>query len=131
MKTKPRIRTPFDTEEYQGQKILGLSRTTPYTGLSLSELVSRHKRGLPIEMTAQTPIYDDDDVTYGVNPKTLDLADIEQLKLNNAEKIIQLKQKQKDEAKEAQKQRQDAENQRLAKEEEKLQELIRKNKEKL
>lgn len=82
------------------------SLTIPDQSMSMRELLERHTRGLDLGGISKEPIFEEEDMpTSGVNPKVLDLVDIENLKLENAQKIKDLQSK-------AQKHEQDKKNAR-------------------
>ena len=55
--------------------------------MSIKTIMERYAKGLPIA-NALSPIYEDDDMpSSGINPRTLDLVDIQELKRKNKEDI--------------------------------------------
>lgn len=80
--------TKFRTKYTPAQKSTGEvftkpSQTVPDQTMSVPEILSRYARGLPITM-GKVPIYDgEDDPFNGVNPKTLDLSEIHEIRLQN------------------------------------------------
>lgn len=67
------------------------SLTVPDQAMSMRTMIERYAKGLPIG-DAKEEIWDDDiDQTMGINPRTLDLVDLQEMKMNNEEKITKLK----------------------------------------
>jgi hypothetical protein len=63
------------------------SLTVPDQTMSMRTMIERYAKGLPIG-EGKEEIWDDDiDQTMGINPRTLDLVDIQELKLKNSEII--------------------------------------------
>ncbi len=73
------------------------SMTIPDETMSIREILHRHVRGLPIDgKDPKTAIWDDE--SNGVNPKTLDLTEIQEYKENaqkSYEKLVKKQQKRK------------------------------------
>lgn len=59
------------------------SLTVPDESMSLRLIISKYANGIPIS-NSKNPIYDDENESMGINPKTLDLVDIQLLKEQNA-----------------------------------------------
>jgi len=93
------FQTTFHRHEVAGEKNNLPSATVPDQTMSLRELISRYARGLPIN-GVKVPIYDehpeDDDLP---DPRTLDLAEREELALQYAEELANLKEQYKMKAK--------------------------------
>lgn len=69
------------------------SQTVPDQTMSMRELLERHAKGLGLE-NAKTAIYEEEgQQSSGINPKTLDLVDIQEISMNNEERIKELKTK--------------------------------------
>jgi hypothetical protein len=68
------------------------SLTIPDQTMSMRELIERHTSGLTLDV-GKTPIYDEDGTSQGINPKTLDLVDFQELSENNVEHIKTLSKK--------------------------------------
>lgn len=127
-----KVRTPFNYVPEKGKKTVGLSKTVPSQALSLRDIMDKHTRGIPVNVGINTPIYEDEEnPTNGIHPKSLDLADIEQLKRENAEYIKKLKLRKNEEDKEAETQRVANRKKQLEKQQEELIEALRKKQEKL
>lgn len=65
------------------------TQTVPDDTMSLREIISKYVNGIPIS-NARTPIYDEENESMGINPKTLDLVDIQHLKEENHKRIFEL-----------------------------------------
>lgn len=93
---KPTVWTPFNyrehPEKWLGQVFTLPSQTIPDQTMSMRELLERHTRGMDLGGIAKEGLFEDEenDPQHGINPKTLDLADIEQMKRENAERIKNL-----------------------------------------
>lgn len=77
---------PFNYKPYEGKIFTQPSMTVPDETMSIRELLSRHVNGLPVE-NGKVPLYDEDESSDGINPKTLDLTDWDELKRNAAATI--------------------------------------------
>lgn len=64
------------------------SLTVPNQTLSLRDLLSRHAMGLEVQQNV--PIYDEDGDSTGINPKTLDLVDIQDIKQYHQKQVEDL-----------------------------------------
>jgi len=69
------------------------SQTIPDQSLSIKEIMDRYAKGLPIG-GGLTPIYEEDE-TSGINPRTLDLVDLQEMKMHNEQRIKNLQEKDK------------------------------------
>ena len=67
------------------------SQTVPDQTMTIKEILERYAKGLPIGGGLE-PIYGEDD-TNGINPRTLDLVDIQEIKEFNKKNIAELKEK--------------------------------------
>jgi hypothetical protein len=67
------------------------SQTIPDQTMSIKEILERYAKGLPIGGGLE-PIYEEED-TLGINPKTLDLVDIQMIKEKNQKDLAYLKDK--------------------------------------
>lgn len=65
------------------------TQTVPDDTMSLRNIISKYAQGIPISST-KVPIYDEDNESLGINPKTLDLVDIQELKAQNQKKLREL-----------------------------------------
>ena len=67
------------------------SQTVPDQTMSIKEIIHRYAQGLPIG-GGLDPIYEEED-SNGINPRTLDLVDLQQIKEHNKKNISELKDK--------------------------------------
>lgn len=67
------------------------SQTVPDQTMSIKEILERYAKGLPIGGGLE-PIYEEED-TNGINPRTLDLVDLQEIKEYNKNNIEELKKK--------------------------------------
>jgi hypothetical protein len=67
------------------------SQTVPDQAMSMKEILERYAKGLPIS-SGNEPIYEDEnEPTNGINPRTLDLVDLQEIKMNNEHTIEYLR----------------------------------------
>lgn len=59
------------------------SQTVPDQTMSIRQIMSRHVRGID-NSVVKTPIYQE---SSGVNPKTLDLVDVQEIRMEHQERI--------------------------------------------
>lgn len=84
-------------EQKPGKKFTQPSQTIPDQSLSVRTILERYASGLPIN-GSKSPIFEQtDEPTKGINPRTLDLVDIQQMQIDNKEEIERLKQQAQDE----------------------------------
>lgn len=88
MKIKNMLNVNQEEKIYKTFK--GVSKTIPDLSMSLHEILSRYSRGLSID-GEKTPIWDEEGLSMGIHPKTLDLVDIQRLNIENKEEIENLK----------------------------------------
>jgi len=67
------------------------SMTIPDQTMSMRTILDRYARGLPIGGTREGIFDDETETTRGINPKTLDLTDIQRLKEINVEQMEEVK----------------------------------------
>jgi hypothetical protein len=67
------------------------SQTIPDQTMSIKEIMERYAKGLPIG-GGLTPIYEEED-SMGINPKILDLVDIQAMSISNKNQIEHLQDK--------------------------------------
>lgn len=74
-----KILTPLNYHEnmYQGYQITEPSKTIPDQTLSIDQIMDRYAKGLPIGGINTAPIYDEE--SSGINYKTLDQVDIQEM----------------------------------------------------
>jgi hypothetical protein len=66
------------------------SQTIPDQTMSLKTILERYARGLPIEGQFKDPIYENDPDAMGIDIRSLDLVDRENLKDQNQQRINEL-----------------------------------------
>lgn len=91
--------TPYNYRGPQMEKNSGVSRTVPDLTLSMRQILERHGAGLPINPPRELVYDDEDDPTYYPDPRTLDLAEIQQMQADAENEIAAVKQKLNDLAK--------------------------------
>lgn len=99
------IKTYFNSVPYSGKVFTQPSLTVPDQTLSIREILDRYARGLPLEV--RTPIWDDnaDENDVMPDPRTLDLAERQQMAIDASNELEHLKLKMKEKyGKEKQKQ---------------------------
>ena len=80
-----KIKNPlnYDYRDYPGQFNTQPSQTLPDQTMSIKTIMERYAKGLPIA-NALDPIYEDEEnPSTGINPRTLDLVDLQDLKRKN------------------------------------------------
>lgn len=76
-----------------GQKFFNASLTEPDKALTPRQLLKRHAQGLSLE-GGRDPIFEEEGMeTSGINPRTLDLVDLQEMREANAKRVAELKQK--------------------------------------
>lgn len=70
----------------------GAHMTVPDMTLSIKQIQERHTRGLSVQ-GALEPIYSEIESSLGIDPRTLDLVDIQKWKLENNDLVLRLQQK--------------------------------------
>lgn len=66
------------------------SKTVPDQTMSIKTILERHTRGLDIP-EGKAPIYEEEDMpSNGINPKTLDLVDLENIARGNKQELERL-----------------------------------------
>lgn len=71
-------------------KEMGIDQTIPDQTMSLREIVTKHSHGMEIN-GMKTAIFDENAAAQGINIMTLDLVDLQELKILNNEEITRLK----------------------------------------
>lgn len=91
---KPNVQTQYTREKdvkQRRQSKFGLSQTVPDQAQQLSRIMDKYNVGVPT--SGYRPIYSEDlENDRGINPKTLDYVDIQNLKRENQNKIEQINQ---------------------------------------
>lgn len=88
MSTIPKFKTAFNAKECPRyyEKPVGKSMTVPDMALSIKEILDRFARGLPLD-NERIPMYHGEDMPPDI--KKMDLSEVEDLKRENAELILQ------------------------------------------
>lgn len=73
----------------KGQTFTQPSQTIPDQTMSMRTILERYARGLPIAGSKEA-IWSEDESEHGINPRTLDLVDFQELKMKNKAKIEEL-----------------------------------------
>jgi hypothetical protein len=76
------------------------SETIPDQTMSMREMLTRYAKGLPVGGVKEA-IWDEHEENWGINPKTLDLVDIQAMKEENGELIKKLERQVKEQTKKA------------------------------
>jgi len=100
---------------YEGKIFTMPSMAIPDQTMSMRTIMNRYAQGLPV-MATQNPIYDTDGTSEGVNMKTLDLVDLQELGKKNKELLNNFKKGQEIRRKSEEKQKQEEEIARRVKE---------------
>jgi hypothetical protein len=84
------FKTWSNSKPTEGKKFTQPSMTTPDQTMSMRTILERYAKGLPVS-DGKEAIWDDDaENSSGINPKTLDLVDLQIIAMDNKEKISQL-----------------------------------------
>lgn len=65
------------------------SLAVPDQSMTMREIFDRFAKGLPIS-GGFMPIYDEENISNGINPKSLDLVDIQKMRIETDQKMTQL-----------------------------------------
>lgn len=98
-----KIKNMLNADEfvYEGQINNEVSMTIPDQSMTLRELMIRYAKGLPLE-GIRTPIWEGEE-GYEVDPKTLDLAELEQLANKAREELKDIEERVKEDIKKSKK----------------------------
>lgn len=92
-----RFKTWSNSKPTQGKTFSMPSMTTPDQTMSMRTILDRYAKGLPVA-DGKEPIWDDDaESSSGINPKTLDLVDLQIMGMENKERISHLEKVRKEE----------------------------------
>jgi len=81
----------------EGKKFTMPSLTVPDQTMSMRTILDRFAKGLPV-VDGKEPLWDDDaETSSGINPKMLDLVDLQELGMKNQDKIQRLEKLKKEE----------------------------------
>lgn len=83
------VRSMKKRPNYPGKTFTMASQTIPNQSLSMTELLQRYAKGQDLGPIGKEPIYEEED-TNGINPRTLDLVDIQNMKEFNKKRIVDL-----------------------------------------
>ena len=84
------FKTWSNSKPSEGQKFTMPSQTVPDQTMSMKTILERYAKGLPVA-DGKEPIWDEDpENSAGINPRTLDLVDLQEMGLKNAERIKNL-----------------------------------------
>lgn len=71
----------FNYKELKNERKFGISQTIPDQTMSMRTLLERHARGLSLTAVGKEEIFDENqDLTRGIDTRTLDLVDIQEIK---------------------------------------------------
>ena len=86
--TEKLVKTWLNKEEHPdtAKKFTKPSQTIPDQTMSIQEIIKRHAHGLPLG-GSQEGLYDDDGDSQGIDVRTLDLVDIQAMKIANKQYI--------------------------------------------
>lgn len=101
--------SPLNYKKSKGQVITDPSQTVPDQTMSMREILTRYARGEEI-LAGKESLFDEDEISNGLDLRTLDLVDLQKLKEENEAELRELKQRKLDEDAEAQKKREEAAN---------------------
>lgn len=119
-----KINTPLNYEPYQGKTFTGKSMTIPDQAMSVRTLLTRFANGQHLD-GAKVEFYEDEGAeSQGINPKTLDLVDIQIMKEQTSSRIEELKEKAQEEQKQKHAQKQQKYEEELTK---KAEEIAKRN----
>lgn len=94
-RTKPTINTPWNRRQPVGEINSLPSMTIPDQTMSIPEILRRFASGLPLQGN-KNPIYDgEDDILEGIDPRTLDISEIHELRENMEAELADIKKPQK------------------------------------
>lgn len=82
-----KVRNSLNYKPQKGKKFVQESSTVPDQTLPIRILLERHSRGIPLPSATRIPIYEEDSDSLGINPKTLDLVDFQQIAMENSRVI--------------------------------------------
>lgn len=82
-------RSRLNFEWKKSKKESGIDMTIPDQSMTLRDIVTKHSHGMEIG-GVKTAIFDEAERAEGINPWTLDLVDLQELKILNNEEIISL-----------------------------------------
>lgn len=78
-----------DVQPHQGRLVVGVSQTIPDEAMTMRTILERHAKGLPIAGEKEA-IYDEDETSRGINPRNLDLVDLQEIAEQNKSDVNRL-----------------------------------------
>lgn len=90
----------------KGKEFTQPSQTIPDQTMSIATILKKYARGE--QFSQRTPIYTDEE-TNGIDPRTLDLSEIHELRINNQKFIDETREKLQKQSADKEKQKRDAE----------------------
>lgn len=88
-----KVTNQFNYEVTQGKKVTQVSQTVPDQTMPIRTILERYAKGLPVN-GYKTPIYEDTDFdNYLPDPRTMDLAERQQLQKQAKEQYKQITEK--------------------------------------
>jgi len=99
-----KVRTPLNYHEFEKeyQTFTQPSMTVPDQSMTIREIMDRYARGLDVGGKMEE-LWEDEDGSDGINPRTLDLVDLQELKIKAEEKIKSYEKRAKKAKKDAEK----------------------------
>lgn len=98
-----KIRTWLTYEPKEGKKFTQPSMTVPDQSMNMREIMDRFAKGLPLP-DQKTELWDEE--SDGIDPRTLDLVDLQEIKMKNSSRLKDLEVKHEDEKKKHQERKQ-------------------------
>lgn len=92
----------YHEREVKGKIFTDPSLTIPDQSMSIRDIMDRYARGLDVGGKMEE-IWEDEDGSDGINPRTLDLVDLQELKMKAEEKIKSYEKRAKKAQKDAEK----------------------------
>lgn len=86
--------TQYEPHKVKGEENKFPSQTIPNEAMSIREILVRYSRGMPID--TRVPIYDEENDLGSLNPRKMDLADIQELREQYTAELAEIKQRQKE-----------------------------------
>jgi len=87
-KAKRTIANCLSAPQRQGRIFEMPSLTVPDENMDLKTILKRHSQGMPI--IGQQPLYEDEHGSSGINPRTLDFIDIQNLRNSTKQEVDRL-----------------------------------------
>jgi uncharacterized protein YifE (UPF0438 family) len=85
-----KVHTSMNYQPKEGKTFTQPSQTIPDMTMSMRDIIDRHAKGMPMEI-GKTPIFHEEETEQkGINYKTLDLAEVEQIAKEHKENMDKL-----------------------------------------